>query len=71
MTLYMRVPSPYGERDIETKYSYDNEADLRHSKDFPEEFFEIWREKDKLFIQRKAKKPTTTRMKTPNKGCFY
>lgn len=71
MLLYMRVPDANDYHDIETGYSYDNEADLKHSKDFPESYFEIWTDKGKLFVQRKVTNTTRKYMKMPNKGCFY
>lgn len=66
MPLFMRVNG----RDIPMGLTYDNEADLKHSGDFPERFFEIWAEKGKLYIQSKVVKSTQT-MRTPNKGLFY
>ena len=72
MPLYMRVPAPGGTRDIKTGQFYDNEADLKHSGDYPPEYFEVWTEKGKLFVQIKTKRTNPQRwLKTPNKECFY
>ena len=67
MPLYLRIDG----RDIPMNLKYDNREDLKHSKDFPEEFFLMFEEKGKLVIEFCTSSNNRKEIRTPNGRTYY